>query len=284
MGGERRARGACARRRRESSGGAPGGVARTWPATVPRPAVTKPVLFGGLGVPDMRLMGMALQARWLCLQRCPDDKACSALPIKVEPVIHELVQASILFVVGDGRSVLFWVDCWLDGKSVPDIAPNLPALVSSRVRTTQTVADALHQGRWIRELTGGLTVPAIVDYLRLAEALRGVRLQPLVQDVPVWRWTSNGRFTVKSTYQLLHEGSTCFPKVAALWKIWASLRRGDDATERLIGGVATGCKRTPCATSAAQRKRPVITCSLDAPSHGKCGRGFWRSAAGVVPQ
>jgi hypothetical protein len=42
------------------------------------------------------------------------------------------------------------------------------------------VQEALHNNTWIRDITGALTIPAIVQYLQLRERIGHVTLQ---QDV-----------------------------------------------------------------------------------------------------
>ena len=71
------------------------------------PVVARPYEFGGLGVLDLRLMGLALQVRWLWLQRSLEegDRAWTGLPLKVAPEVRCLFQASVVFEIGDGRQV-----------------------------------------------------------------------------------------------------------------------------------------------------------------------------------
>ncbi|WVZ64257.1 LOW QUALITY PROTEIN: hypothetical protein U9M48_013807 [Paspalum notatum var. saurae] len=188
--------------------------------------VARPCELGGLGVLDMRLMSLALQVRWLWLQRNLDDgdRAWVELPLKVAPKVQYLLQASVHFVVDNGQRTLFWQDNWIGGKSVVDVAPALLWFMSKRTKSTQTVAAALHDGRWIREIRGGLSIQAIVQYLKPWDLIRDVRLIQSTQDRAVWRWSRDGRFSVHSAYRLLHEGSIHQPEVAIIWKTWAPLR------------------------------------------------------------
>ncbi|WVZ96897.1 hypothetical protein U9M48_042477 [Paspalum notatum var. saurae] len=130
--------------------------------------VARPIELGGLRVLDLRLMGMALQVRWLWLQRnLGEDHAWSELPIKVAPEIRCLFEASVFFVVGDGKSALFLTDKWIEGKSIEDLAPALLPLVSRRTKASMTVVEGLQRNNWIGKPTGGLSVQAIVEYLSL---------------------------------------------------------------------------------------------------------------------
>ncbi|WVZ65126.1 hypothetical protein U9M48_014539 [Paspalum notatum var. saurae] len=190
------------------------------------PAVARPFELGGLGVLDLRLMGYALQTRWLWLQRCTGDtnREWSALPLSVAPEVRCLFDASTHWVIGNGESTLFWADKWIDGNSVGDLAPALLPLVAKRTRSRQSVACGLAGGQWIRELTGALSVQAIVQYLHLWVRVQEMSLQPSVQDRLVWRWSQNGEFSVRSAYLAMHAGSLSFPELSLIWKTWAPLR------------------------------------------------------------
>jgi hypothetical protein len=48
-----------------------------------------------------------------------------------------------MMLVGDGETVLLWVDKWLDGTAIRDIAPDLFALIPKRARKHRTVREAL---------------------------------------------------------------------------------------------------------------------------------------------
>jgi len=74
---------------------------------------------------DLKLAGIALQSRWLWLQLTDRDRAWSALEICVDPDVEAFFRASVLAVLGDGSSILFWKDSWLEGKSIECIAPKL---------------------------------------------------------------------------------------------------------------------------------------------------------------
>jgi len=104
------------------------------------PAVCTPTSCGGLGIFDLRLSGFALRVRWLSMQRTDDDRAWSSLPIKIEPEVQALFDAS---VIGNGLRTLFWLDNWIDGRSVRSIAPHLFQFISPRITRKRTVAEAL---------------------------------------------------------------------------------------------------------------------------------------------
>ena len=77
-----------------------------------------------------RVLGFALRARWLWLQK-KREGCWNGLQIQVEPEVEALFDASVRIVVGDGRLALFWhwQDAWLDGRTVKHLTPALFAAV-----------------------------------------------------------------------------------------------------------------------------------------------------------
>jgi hypothetical protein len=76
-------------------------------------AVCKPTELGGLGITDLKLVGFALQTRWLWLQKTDQSRAWSQLPIKTAPEVQAFFRASTYTIVGDGKTALFWEDRWV---------------------------------------------------------------------------------------------------------------------------------------------------------------------------
>jgi hypothetical protein len=50
---------------------------------------------------------------------------------------------SVLTMVENGTNTLFWLDKWLNGNAIFDIAPDVVYLVDNRVSSTRTVAQAM---------------------------------------------------------------------------------------------------------------------------------------------
>jgi len=187
------------------------------------PAVCTPTSCGGLGIIDLRLSGFALRVRWLWMQRTDEDRAWSSLPIKIEPEVQALFDASVTVIVGNGLRTLFWLDNWMDCRSVRSIAPHLIQFISPRISRKRTIAEALHQKRWIRDIQGGLSVAALRDYVRLWHALIGVTLSN-EPDRFRWKWTSDGSYTASSAYRAMFIGTVSNPVIQRVWKSWAPLR------------------------------------------------------------
>ncbi|WVZ91735.1 hypothetical protein U9M48_037868 [Paspalum notatum var. saurae] len=179
--------------------------------------VCRPIVFGGLGVSNLHLLGIALRVRWCWLQRTDPTRLWAELPSFVEPKVRDLFRAGTEIIIGDGRTTLFWVDNWLDGLAIDVIAPNLMAAVSPR-RRIRTVRDGLLNGAWISDIRGVLDDIMIAEYIEVWERIRHVSLSEGVPDQFRWRWTLNGIYTSSSAYQSCFFGSTMMLGAKFIWK------------------------------------------------------------------
>ncbi|KAF8669944.1 hypothetical protein HU200_051126 [Digitaria exilis] len=113
--------------------------------------------------------------------------------------------------VGNGKNTLFWTDKWIHGEAIADLAPCLLQAVGPRIRKTRTVHEALQDKRWVRDITGGLTVQVILDYLFIWEKVYRWSLVQDVEDRPIWKWTADNKFTTASAYQAFFLGQHAIP-------------------------------------------------------------------------
>jgi hypothetical protein len=81
--------------------------------------------YSGLGIPNLLLMGFALRLRWLWLARVDVDKTWLGYSFRVDKASQEFFDTSITMQVGDGSHAVFWMDCWLNGCSIRQLALNL---------------------------------------------------------------------------------------------------------------------------------------------------------------
>lgn len=54
--------------------------------------------------------------------------------------------------VGNGERLLFWVDSWILGRTVGEIAPEVLSLVNTRRRNSRRIAEALRENLWIEDI------------------------------------------------------------------------------------------------------------------------------------
>jgi hypothetical protein len=143
--------------------------------------VQSPLLAGGLGVPDLGRMGTALRLRWLWKQKQGGDTSLQ-LPHNENLATMAFFRSSIWCSVGSGVSTLFWSDPWLDGQGIAQRAPDLMAIVGMQKRSSRTVQEALHNNVRIHDITGALTILAIVQYLHLRVRIDQVVLKLDIED------------------------------------------------------------------------------------------------------
>jgi hypothetical protein len=126
--------------------------------------------------------------------------------------------------VGNGATTLFRTDNWLSGESIKNLVSVLSSLVSPRVKKVRTVLQALPDRSWVQDISGRLTVEAIIEYLTLWDRLEGVQLHLDQEDVVHWTGSPDGRYSAQSAYQLLHRQLPRRPEARLIWKSWAPLR------------------------------------------------------------
>jgi len=73
-------------------------------------------------------------------------------------------------------------------------------------------------------VAGGLSVPAILDYLELWDTLENVQLLENQPDQHLWTPVSSGTYSARSAYARFFVGSSGFEPYKRLWKSWAPLR------------------------------------------------------------
>jgi len=119
------------------------------------PTVCRPRELGGLGVADLRMIGIAFQVRWQWLDRTAPNSCWAGLPANHEKAVAAVSQATTFSVLGDGESTLFWHDRWISGRSIEELAPALFA-AERDAGHPRYVAQALHQRAWGFETLPGL--------------------------------------------------------------------------------------------------------------------------------
>ncbi len=111
--------------------------------------------------------------------------------------------------MGDGNTALLWEDCWIDGASIRSFAPAVYAAVPARLRSRRTVAEALHDRSWIRDISSALGVQAILEYINLWMTLRSVQLSDEPNSLS-WRWESSDEYSSHLAYQVMFLGRSRF--------------------------------------------------------------------------
>jgi hypothetical protein len=146
------------------------------------PIVCSPKEHGGLGLPNLRVLGFALRLRWEWLRQTWPDAAWAQLPSKPERAVAAMFSASVTVQVGDSTAARFWTDSWLLDSAICTFAPNLFRAVG-RCRCNCTIRDAMLYHQWARDITGApIAQVRLCEYVQLWKKLEEIHLTPLDSD------------------------------------------------------------------------------------------------------
>jgi hypothetical protein len=82
---------------------------------------------------------MSPQLRWLWFEHADSVRSALHLVTRVGASSKAFFHASIICLVGNRESTLFWDDPWFDGRCIAALAPDLVEVVSQRCRRRRTV-------------------------------------------------------------------------------------------------------------------------------------------------
>jgi hypothetical protein len=150
-------------------------------------SICKPKEFGGLGVKDLSLQGLALRLRWMWLRRTDPARPWQGLPGLKDPLAEGVFQSLARFMVGDGRLTYFWRDRWIGGYTAEELAPEVFAMVATRRKNTRLVAEALQGDAWIDDISGEMTEELWRQCLVLWEAVEDVERDVSTSDRILWK-------------------------------------------------------------------------------------------------
>jgi hypothetical protein len=170
---------------------------------------------------DLRCLGISLRLRWLWLQRTEPTRSWASMLLTEDHQTKAFFKASFRCRVGNGESIYFWSDPWLQGCRIADLAPDLCAAATPRRRARQTVASALQNHAWIQDIIGPLAVPVLLQYLDVRQRLQQVRLSQNVSDRFAWRWSASGNYSSRSAYTAMFFGEASILGAKELWKVRA---------------------------------------------------------------
>uniref|UniRef100_A0A453BP67 Reverse transcriptase domain-containing protein n=1 Tax=Aegilops tauschii subsp. strangulata TaxID=200361 RepID=A0A453BP67_AEGTS len=147
--------------------------------------VCSPEEFGGLGVPNLRLLNISLRARWSWLARTDPARPWAEFNIQVSSDSLAIYRAAKKCTIGDGSTVLFWTDWWLQEGRIHDILPNLFGVVKKSATKIRTVRQA-KSGQWWRDVSPNMNTQALQEFIQLVDRLRNIQLADGTDDKVVW--------------------------------------------------------------------------------------------------
>jgi hypothetical protein len=178
--------------------------------------VCMPKELGGLGIPNLRMMNLALQARWLWLSRVEAFRPWKEFDTQIPQRVTEIFEAATSSIVGDGARTFFWSDNWLPDGRLKDLA-HLFTLIPKRLSKVRMVRDAL-DGGWLDDIPPNLDTLAIQELLAVADRVEGLTVTEGVTDEFRWDWDVDGVYSSKSCYLGMFRGNMAMAGVLQVWK------------------------------------------------------------------
>jgi hypothetical protein len=186
--------------------------------------ICKPVRYGGLGVHNLRLQGLALRVRWEWLRRTDQARPWQGLPGMKDKEAIEAFNSLVAIKLGDGAKVLFWTDRWIRGAAMKDLAPIVFESVGAQKRCKRTVSEALENHCWVDDVGPGLGPVGLLQCLRILEIVCTIQRDAAAEDVFAWPWSSSGKYDARSTYKMLCQGSVRWEGASCVWRSSAPLK------------------------------------------------------------
>jgi len=134
----------------------------------------------------------------------------------------ECFQAATVLTLGNGCSILFWSDRWLDGWTIKEIAPLIFASVGSRKRGA-TVAEALQNHNWVRHITAPLTMQVLLEFDKLFDMVERFSLSD-APDTFTWTLSADRAYSAASAYGAMFLGCSMPLGAKQIWRTAAPPR------------------------------------------------------------
>jgi hypothetical protein len=151
------------------------------------------------------------------MHRVGHARSWASLPNQEEKAVLDLFKAATASSVGSGESTFFWIDSWLHGACVRQLAPAVFAAVP-RQRWGTTVAEALQGFAWVSHIAGPRSLRLIAEFVQLCREIERVHLTPGVPDTFTWNLTSCQSYSAASAYSAMFFGCSKLLGAALIWK------------------------------------------------------------------
>jgi hypothetical protein len=129
-------------------------------------------------------------------------------------VFHALIKIK----VGNMRRVYFWIDKWINGRKVEDIAPRILTAVPTCWKNCRTTEVALQTNRWMLDITGALTEVDCRQLVDLWMANNTLDRDANEEDQFSWVGGKLGKNSAKDTYTMLCHGCVRSSITTPIWR------------------------------------------------------------------
>jgi hypothetical protein len=111
--------------------------------------ICAPIVYGGLGIKDLKAYSRALHLRWEWFRWTEQGRPWVGTETPCDQVDKDLFAACTRITLGNGETASFWTDRWLNGQAPCSMAPLCFPLAA---RKKLSVKKALASGRWMKGL------------------------------------------------------------------------------------------------------------------------------------
>jgi hypothetical protein len=137
---------------------------------------------------------------------------------------------------------VFWLDKRIFGQSMVDLTPMVVASVPLHIQKNRTVEEAFTNQQWISDISGGLSMVGLFEYLHIWDIMQEIELSN-EDDRHIWRFEKTGKFFSKSAYRAFFNGAITFEPCKRFWKtcspvkckvfLWLAIRNRCWTTDKL---------------------------------------------------
>jgi hypothetical protein len=96
-------------------------------------------------------------------------------------------------------------------------------VIPLRIQKKRTFEEALTNQQWILDISGGLSMVCLFEYLHIWDMMQEIELSN-EEDRHTWRFDQTGEFSSKSTYRAFFNGTITFEPWKRLWKSWSLVK------------------------------------------------------------
>jgi hypothetical protein len=192
---------------------------------------------GGLGVPDLRSLNLALLCSWIfryhlnsnsIWKLIVDFKYRNDKPnmlccpnVGTSPFWKGVLWATqaarlgIRWVVGNGKKVRFWEDCWLGNTSLAITYWPLYVINEQQGKTVQEVWDGDNLMLTFKRSVSNNLMNMWWELVGLIEST----VLSEEDDQLLWCYISSGKYSVQTLYAVINHRGVTHRFVSAIWKI-----------------------------------------------------------------
>jgi hypothetical protein len=143
------------------------------------------------------------------------DRPWKGLQLQTDNDDKRFFNAATTVFIGNGCKASFWTSRWLDGRAPGDM---FPELFRHSKRKNCTVADALSDNKWVKDIDHNMSQQIIEQYLQLWDELQSVVLVESEEDKIIWTHSSSGEYSAKSAYDMHFQSLGNCRAAKFIWK------------------------------------------------------------------